>query len=118
MYKLWKEILRGSVLLNDRIGYYLAVRLLKAFSTTFLSGEAVNWLTTGTIISETIIAKAPALIGESRLNGQFNPATEALKSAKALILRLKRSICATLIPTPVQKLAQQAALEAFFMKSP
>ncbi len=93
-------------------------RLLKALLTIFSSGAFVKLLTTGTIISEIIIANAPALMGESRLRGQFRLITVCFIPSNADIFMLKRNICTNVMPIPVQRLDHTATGDAFFRKSP
>ena len=74
----------------------------------------MNALTTGTIINETIIANAPALIGDNI------PLliSAALRARSGNRFRLNRNICVTVIPIPVIKLAQTEAFVIFFENKP
>ena len=78
-----------SSVFQDSLAVFSA---LKALSTTALSGALVNELTTGTIMSDTSIANAPALMGERIFSFQPRSATDFLRLSKALMLRLKRTI--------------------------
>ena len=67
-----------------------------------------------TIISPTIIAIAPALIGDARLSGR--EAAAFVASGKKP--RLNMHICTTVMPIPVTKLVHTAAFVTFALNSP